>query len=88
MDKLTRGIQDEVSWCMLFADDIVVIDETRVGLKDKLEKWRHTLEFRGFRLSRSKTEYLRCRFSSVEGVGGDVTIGEVVIPRVKVFIWV
>ena len=39
---------------MLFADDIVLIDVTRQGVNDRLESWRHTLEDRGFRLSRSK----------------------------------
>ena len=29
IDELTRGIQNALSWCMLFADDIVFIDETR-----------------------------------------------------------
>ncbi|XP_055830899.1 uncharacterized protein LOC129899928 [Solanum dulcamara] len=28
MDELTRFIQEEVSWCMLFVDDIILIDET------------------------------------------------------------
>ncbi|XP_019256414.1 PREDICTED: uncharacterized protein LOC109234818 [Nicotiana attenuata] len=28
MDSLTRHIQGEVSWCLLFTDDIVLIDET------------------------------------------------------------
>ena len=37
LDVLTRGIQDEVPWCMLFADDIVLIDVTRQGLNDRLE---------------------------------------------------
>ena len=32
MDELTRGIQDETPWCMLFANDIVLIDETRDGV--------------------------------------------------------
>jgi len=57
MDELTRGIQDEVPWCMLFADDIVLIDESREGVNTKLERWRDTLEAKGFRLSRSETEY-------------------------------
>ncbi|KAG5627861.1 hypothetical protein H5410_013079 [Solanum commersonii] len=29
MDVLTRQIQNEVPWCMLFVDDIILIDETR-----------------------------------------------------------
>ena len=31
LDELTRGIQDEVPWCMVFADDIILIDVTRQG---------------------------------------------------------
>ena len=40
MDELTRAIQDEISWCMLFADDIVLVNETRAGVNAKLELWR------------------------------------------------
>ena len=32
-------------------------------MNDKLEVWRQTLESKGFRLSRTKTEYLECKFS-------------------------
>jgi len=35
MDELTRAIQDEIPWCMLFVDDIVLIDETRAGVNAK-----------------------------------------------------
>ena len=37
MDERTRIIQDEIPWCMLFADDIVLVDETRAGVHAKLE---------------------------------------------------
>ena len=60
MDELTRQIQGEVPWCMLFADDIVLIDETRNGVNDKLEGWRQTLESKGFKLSRTKTDLGVC----------------------------
>ncbi|KAG5592517.1 hypothetical protein H5410_043031, partial [Solanum commersonii] len=50
---------------MLFADDIVLIDETRDRVNARLEVWRQALESKGFRLSRTKTEYLRCKFSDV-----------------------
>jgi len=70
---------------MLFADDIVFFDEIRDELNDKLEKWRNTLKVRGFRFSGSKTEYLRCEFSGVEGGRGEVTMGRVIILKVKKF---
>ncbi|XP_049367345.1 uncharacterized protein LOC125832240 [Solanum verrucosum] len=63
MDEMTRSIQEEVPWCMLFADDIVLIDETRDRVNARLEVWRQTLESKGFKLSRTKTEYLGCKFS-------------------------
>ena len=37
MDEITRAIQDEISWCMLFANDIILVDETRCGINVKLE---------------------------------------------------
>ncbi|KAJ7942848.1 Retrovirus-related Pol polyprotein LINE-1 [Quillaja saponaria] len=36
MNELTYNIQDRAPWCMLFADDIVLVDETREGLNSKL----------------------------------------------------
>jgi len=49
---------------MLFADDIVLIDESSEGVTNKFEQYRNTLEVNGFRLSRSKAKYLQCRFSA------------------------
>ena len=68
---------------MLFADDIVFIDETRGGLNERLKRWRHSLESKGLSLSRSKSEFLRCGFSGVERDSGGVTLGRVVILRVE-----
>nr|XP_033511746.1 uncharacterized protein LOC117276532 [Nicotiana tomentosiformis] len=58
IDMLIRYIQGEVPWCMLFADDIVLIYETRGGVNEKLDVWRQTLESKGFKLSRTKTKHL------------------------------
>ena len=64
---------------------ILLIDETIDRLNGKLERSRHSLESRRFRLSRSKTEYLRCGFSGMDRNGGEVTMGGVVVLRVEKF---
>ncbi|KAG2657909.1 hypothetical protein PVAP13_1KG160105 [Panicum virgatum] len=74
MDEVTRDIQGDIPWCMLFADDVVLVDESRAGVNRKLELWRHTLESNGFRLSRTKTEYMRCDFSATRHEDGDVSL--------------
>ncbi|GKD27059.1 retrovirus-related pol polyprotein LINE-1 [Tanacetum coccineum] len=58
----TRGIQENIPWCMIFADDIVLIAESAERLNNRLESWRNALEDKGLRVSREKTEYLRCDF--------------------------
>jgi Reverse transcriptase (RNA-dependent DNA polymerase) len=60
MNEITNNIQENIHWCMLFADDVVLIDESMIGVNQKLKLWRQTLESKGFRLSRTKTEYMRC----------------------------
>jgi hypothetical protein len=40
MDKVTRDIQGDISWCMLFTDDVVLVNESRTEVDQKLELWR------------------------------------------------
>ncbi|MCF8704115.1 hypothetical protein L3055_11315, partial [Corynebacterium sp. MC-02] len=81
-----RSIQEEVPWCILFADDIVLIDETRTKVNDRLEAWRHALESKGFKLSRTKTEYLECKFSvERDEANFDVRLATQPIPKRKNF---
>lgn len=65
MDVLTRHIQGEVSLCTLFAGDIVLIDKTRGSINARLEVLRQTMESKGFKLSKTKIEYLECKFSDM-----------------------
>jgi hypothetical protein len=85
MDEVTREIQGDIPWCMLFADDVVLVDETRAGVNRKLELWRHTLESKGFRLSRTKTEYMRCDFSVTRHEEGDVSLDGQVVAKKDTF---
>ena len=85
MDEVTRDIQGGIPWCMLFADDVVLVDESRTGVDQKLELWRRTLEAKGFRLSRSKTEYMKCDFSATTQEEGDVRLDGQVVPKKDTF---
>lgn len=42
-------------WCILFTDDVALIDEIRHRVNDKLKAWRQTMESKGFIFSKIKT---------------------------------
>jgi hypothetical protein len=56
MNEITKDIQGDIPWCMLFADDVVLIDESRIGVDQKQKLWRRTLKSKSFRPSRTKSE--------------------------------
>ena len=66
---------------MLFADDIVICEETREEVEQRLESWKYALERRG-KVSRLKTEYL-----CINGGNDDETVKmeDTKVPRVKEF---
>jgi hypothetical protein len=37
MDEATRDIKGAITWCMLFADDVVLVDDSRMGADQKLK---------------------------------------------------
>lgn len=50
-------------WCMLFTDDVVLIDTSREWVETKLKVWIDTLEAHRLKISRAKTEYTKYNFS-------------------------
>ncbi|GKB46415.1 ataxia telangiectasia mutated family protein [Tanacetum coccineum] len=74
LDELSREIQESIPWCMIFADDIVLIAESAEELNNKIKRWREALEDNGLRVSREKTEYLRCDFGRYEVVHQEVDV--------------
>jgi hypothetical protein len=85
MDEVTRNIQGDIPWCMLFANDVVLVDESQAGINKKLELWRQTLESKGFRLSRTKTEYMRCDFGGAAQEEGDVSLEGQIVSKKDTF---
>jgi len=56
-DVITEDVREEPPWCVVYADDIVLVTEERRQLERKLEEWRVALANRGMKISRSRTEY-------------------------------
>jgi hypothetical protein len=80
MDEVTRDIQGDIPWCMLFADNVVLVDESQAGVNRKLKLWRQTLKSKGFRVSRIKTEYMRCDLGNATHEG-EVSLEGQVLPK-------
>jgi hypothetical protein len=85
MDEVTKDIQGGIPWCMLFTDDVILMDESRTEVDQKLKLWRWTLKVKCFRLSRSKTEYMKCDFSATTHEAEDVTLDGQVVPKKDIF---
>nr|XP_018634377.1 uncharacterized protein LOC108949137 [Nicotiana tomentosiformis] len=59
----------------------VLIDESRTSVNERLEVWRQAFKSKGFKLSRTKTEYLECKFNTEQmEVGVETRLESQVIP--------
>lgn len=71
---------------MFFADDFVLVDEIRECVNLKLEIWGNNLDAKGLKLSRVKTEYLKCNFNNkVNRSMRQASINNIEIGRNKIF---
>ena len=80
MDRLTDEVRRELPRTMLFADNIVICEETREEVERRLESWTYALEKRGMKVIKSKTEYL-----CINGENDDETVKmeDTKMPRIK-----
>ncbi|KAK9069565.1 hypothetical protein SSX86_011469 [Deinandra increscens subsp. villosa] len=86
LDELSKSVQVDIPWCMLFTDDIVLVAEKKNELNVRLEEWHAALEQKGLRISWSKTEYLHCNFSGTNTEGDiNLTIDRVLVPQTTKF---
>lgn len=61
LDEPIKEFQDEVPWCLFFADDIVMVNKTQKVPSKKLDCLREALEKKDFKMIAQK-EYLICTF--------------------------
>ena len=81
LDRITRDIQGEHPWTLLYADDIVLARSTRDELKKDLKRLKERLERHGLRMNTSKTEYLELE----PRTSGDIELDGTKLPRANDF---
>lgn len=58
MDQVTKSVRVGLPWELLYADDLVLIDSTVDGLKEKIASWKNRLESKGMRVNTEKTKIM------------------------------
>ena len=58
MDVISQEVGRGPPHAILFAEDLVVCENTREEAEEQLELWGNAIENKGLRVSRNKTEYL------------------------------
>ena len=58
MDVISQYVGRGPPHAMLFADDVLLCENTREEAEEQLELLRNAIENKGLRVSRNKTEYL------------------------------
>ena len=67
MDVLTEDVRKPGS--MMFAYDIVLCGDGETDMTKYLDTWRRTLEYRGMRISRPKTQFIDIKYGQDNGQG-------------------
>lgn len=82
MDEVLKGVIKEAPWCMLFADDIVIIGETVEEVSEMVERIRAALEQKGLRVNKDKTEHMESVWKGEADSGERVSMQGVQLKKV------
>ena len=66
LEALSREFRTGVPWELLYADDLIIIAETKDECVRRLKDWKEGMEKKGFRVNMPKTKFM------ISGVGLDV----------------
>jgi len=64
LEALSRKFRDGLPYELLYADDLVLMADTKDKLMEKLRKWKESMEAKGLRVNVSKTKVMRCNVNT------------------------
>nr|GEU45745.1 probable methyltransferase PMT11 [Tanacetum cinerariifolium] len=86
LDELSRGIQEDITLCLIFADNIVLVSKSMKGLNNGPENLREALVDNDLRGSREKAKYLKCdRIEIAHDEELDIYIRDKILPPKESF---
>ena len=59
MDVLASSIQRDPPWAMLFVDDLVICEKSRLEVEQQLDRWREVLEENGLRITSDQQDQVK-----------------------------
>jgi hypothetical protein len=80
MDALPENIGRKVPWDMLYADDLIIADDSATNAQISFTGWQRALESNGLKINTSKTEVMVCSRTDEELVvldGGGTVLKQV-----------
>ena len=56
---MTGGVKEGLPWELLYADDLVLVAQSKEGLREKVLRWKECMELKGLKLNIEKTKVMR-----------------------------
>ena len=68
MEVVTLGVKEELPWELLYADDLVLVAQSKEELREKVLRWKECMELKGLKVNIGKTKVMRSGKSGGERV--------------------
>ena len=59
MEVVTRGVKEGLPWELLYADDLVLVAQSKEELREKVLRWKECMELKGLKVNIEKTKVMK-----------------------------
>ena len=59
MEVVTRRVKEGLPWELLYADDLVLVVQSKEELREKVLRWKECMELKGLKINIKKTKVMR-----------------------------
>ena len=57
-EVVTKEIKEGLPWKLLYADDLVLMSDSEIGLRRKIQRWKKCMENKGLKVNVGKTKVM------------------------------